>query len=226
MSEAEFLLNHHSGELVVRGADQALLTTLATRLGAPEDLDCGQCPPPAAGEQPLIRPEKPGLIRVAGFLHQSVVDGPGLRSVLFLQGCPIRCPKCRNPQAHDLQSGSLTSLDAVLAELLGPDQPRDGVTISGGEPLAQAEACAELVARVKAAGVHVVVYTGYTYEQLAQLKDPAVRRVLALADVLVDGPFLAALDGQGLAYRGSSNQRVIDLTATRKARALRVLGVD
>lgn len=118
------------------------------------------------------------------------------------------------------------TMDAVLAELLRSDKPRDGVTISGGEPLAQAEPCAELVARIKAAGVHVVVYTGYTYEQLAGSTDPAVRRILELADVVIDGPYVVASHERRLPYRGSSNQRVIDLRATREVGELRLLDVD
>lgn len=100
------------------------------------------------------------------------------------------------------------------------------MTISGGEPFAQAEACAELTARLKAAGIHVAVYTGYTYEQLAQFMDAAVQKILALADVLVDGPYLDALHEEGLAYRGSLNQRVIDLRAIRKVGELHLMQVD
>lgn len=118
------------------------------------------------------------------------------------------------------------TVEAVLAELLRPDLPRDGVTISGGEPLAQAEACAEVLSRLKAAGSHVVVYTGYTCEHLAHSMDSSVKRVLGLADMLVDGPYVAALSGKGIAYRGSSNQRVIDLRATRTVGELRLLHVD
>ncbi len=118
------------------------------------------------------------------------------------------------------------TVEAVLVELLRPDLPRDGVTISGGEPLAQAEACAEVLSRLKAAGSHVVVYTGYTCEHLAHSMDSSVKRVLGLADMLVDGPYVAALSGKGIAYRGSSNQRVIDLRATRTVGELRLLHVD
>lgn len=227
MRETEFKINPHSGEIVVRGADPALLTTLVTQLGRGVDLDCGECPPQVTGQGEIAIPEKPVLVRVAGFVYQSMVDGPGLRSVLFMQGCHIRCSAdCRNSYAQDFRGGTLMTVEAVLAELLRPDLPRDGISISGGEPLAQAQACAELVARLNTAGMHVTIYTGYTFEKLARSNDPAIRRVLALADVMVDGPYVATLHGRGLACRGSSNQRVIDLPATRTAGKLRLLQVD
>ncbi|MDP2936433.1 MAG: 4Fe-4S single cluster domain-containing protein, partial [Dehalococcoidia bacterium] len=226
VTETEFSINPYSGELVVRGADSALLTTLAARLGGTVDLDCGQCPPPQVSQPTRADAEISGMVRVAGFAHQSMVDGPGLRSVLFAQGCPRRCAECRNSHSQNFEAGILMTLDAVLAELLRPDYPRDGVTISGGEPLAQPEACAELAARLKATGIHVAVYTGYTYEEVAWSTDPAVRRVLELADVVIDGPYVVALHERRLPYRGSSNQRVIDLRATREVGELRLLDVD
>lgn len=118
------------------------------------------------------------------------------------------------------------TVDAALDELLRPNEPRDGVTSSGGEPLAQATACAELVSRLKAEGTHATVYTGYTFEQLAPLTNAAVQELMAMADVLVDWAYLAALHEEGLAFRGSSNQRVIDLSATRSTGELRLLQVD
>jgi len=227
VTEIELSVNPHSGELVVRGADPALLTTLVAQLGRGKDLDCGECPLSVTGQSEIAAPETPGLVRVAGFIHQSMVDGPGLRSVLFMQGCHLQCtPYCRNSYIHDSREGTLMTVEAVLGELLRPDLPRDGITISGGEPLRQAQACAELVTRLKIAGMHVVVYSGFTFEKLARSTDPTIRRVLALADVIVDGPFVAALHDRRLAYRGSSNQRIIDLKATRTTGELRLLQVD
>lgn len=226
MRETEFSINPHSGELIVRGADPALLTKLATHLGNGVDLDCGECPPPERSQAATASREAPGLVRVAGFLHQSMVDGPGLRSVVFFQGCARRCTGCRNKHTHSFDGGTIMTTEEVLAELLWPDEVRDGVTVSGGEPFAQAEACAELVGRLNTARTHVVVHTGYTYRQLARSADPAIRKVLALADVIVDGPYVAALHDRELAYRGSSNQRVIDLGLSRRTGKLRLLPVD
>lgn len=226
MRIAELSINPHTGQLVVRGADRSLLATLAAHLGHAVGLDCGECPPPTS-RQSVAESQALGHVRVAGFLHQSMVDGPGLRSVVFMQGCHLRCTAdCRNSHIHHLGRGTLMTMEAVLAELLRPDHPRDGITISGGEPMRQAQACAELVARLKGTGVHVVVYTGYIYEVLLAGDDPWVQWVLTLADMLVDGPYLAALREDGLAYRGSSNQRVIDLGATRSTGELRLLQAD
>ncbi len=227
MRKTEFSINPHSGELVVRGADPALLTALAAHLGNAVDLDCGQCPQPPPGQFPTVEAVARERVRVAGFLHRSVVDGPGLRSVLFMQGGHLQCSAdCRNGHAQDFRRGTLMTVEAVLAELLRPDLPRDGITISGGEPLSQAEACAELVTRLNTAGMHVVVYTGYTLKKLARLADAAIQQVLALANVIVDGPYIPALHERQLAYRGSSNQRVIDLSTTRSTGELRLLQVD
>lgn len=222
MRRTEFSVNPHTGELVVRGADPALLTTLAAHLGRGVDLDCGECPPPVIGQGATATPETPGLIRVAGFLHQSMVDGPGLRSVVFFQGCARRCPGCRNRHTHSFDAGTYMTTNAVLDQLLRVDEPRDGVTISGGEPFSQVQVCAQLVACLKHIGVHVAVYTGYTYEQLARSTGPAVQRVLEQADILVEGRYIAALREERLAYRGSLNQRVIDLSATKSTGELRL----
>lgn len=135
MRETEFSINPHTGELIVRGADPALLTALASHLGRGVDLDCGECPPPVIDQGGIALPEPMGLVRVAGFHHQSMVDGPGLRSVVFFQGCARGCPGCRNRHTHSFVGRILMPIDAVVAELLRPDQPRDGVTISGGEPV-------------------------------------------------------------------------------------------
>lgn len=115
------------------------------------------------------------------------------------------------------------TVSELVAELIRADIARDGVTLSGGEPLAQPEACAKIVTHLKDAGIHVVVYSGFIYEDIVRAEDPAIDRVLALADVLVDGPFVVALRDESLAYRGSSNQRVIDLTNTRQTGRLRLL---
>ena len=114
----------------------------------------------------------------------------------------------------------------LLTELLRFDIPRDGVTLSGGDPFAQPQACAEIVARIKDIGIHTIVYTGFTYEELLRAGDPAINKVLIFADVLIDGPFVAKLRDESLAYRGSSNQRVIDLVNTRQTGNLFLLDWD
>lgn len=147
-------------------------------------------------------------LQLAGILPESVVDGPGLRRVLFVQGCPHHCPGCHNPETWDIGAGTAVDTADIL-EMAGWPGLVSGVTFSGGEPFGQADALGELAAALKARGFHLMAYTGYTWEQLQELADPSVQRFLAALDLLVDGPFLQELRTGGLAFRGSSNQRII-----------------
>jgi anaerobic ribonucleoside-triphosphate reductase activating protein len=157
--------------------------------------------------------------RLAGVVRESIVDGPGLRFTVFFQGCPHHCPGCHNQSTLDFEGGTEASVGQVLDEI-AKNPLLGGVTLSGGEPFAQPEALAALAEGVKARGLHLVVYSGYTYEglsALAQGDNPdseAIRRVLGLADWLVDGPFLQEKRDLRLAFRGSGNQRIINLPAT------------
>ena len=153
-------------------------------------------------------------LRIAGVVGDSIVDGPGLRLTVFTQGCPHRCPGYHNPQTHDFAGG----YDAEVEELF--EQYREnpllrGVTLSGGEPFCQPEPLAELARLVHGAGGDVFCYTGYTYEQLLGLDDPAVAALLREVDVLIDGPYLEAQRDLTLLFRGSANQRLLDLPRTR-----------
>lgn len=155
-------------------------------------------------------------LRIAGTISDSIVDGPGIRYVIFTQGCPHHCPGCHNPQTHDFAGGKEADLEQILREI---DQHRmlSGVTFSGGEPFCQAEALVPLAEALKARNLHLMVYTGYLFEQLQKMEDPAVQKLLSLADVLVDGPFILEQRNLTLQYRGSENQRVIDLVKTRQS---------
>ena len=149
-------------------------------------------------------------LRVARIFHGSVVDGPGRRSVVQVQGCPIRCPACYVPHTHDPAGGVALPVGAVAAAALDPaGAPRDGVTVSGGEPFAQPDGLAALLRALRREDVHTVVYSGSTLEALRRRPEPAVAEALRLTDVLVDGPFVAALAGDAGEWRGSRNQRVI-----------------
>lgn len=155
-------------------------------------------------------------MRIANTVNDSIVDGHGLRFAVFTQGCPHRCPGCHNPQTHDPAGGREESLEALIA---GLDQNplAAGLTLSGGEPFYQAADCARLAAMAHARGKTVWTYTGYTYEQILHKNDPDWNALLAETDVLVDGPFLEKEQSYELHFRGSRNQRLIDVAASRRA---------
>ena len=157
-------------------------------------------------------------IRLFGTVADSIVDGPGLRYAVFVQGCSHHCPGCHNPESHDPAGGELRAIDDVMDEITA-NGLITGVTLTGGDPFDQAAPSAELARRVKAAGYDLWTYTGYRYEDLVERAkgDANVRTLLDLSDVLVDGPFVESQKSLLLAWRGSANQRVIDLTATRRA---------
>ncbi len=153
-------------------------------------------------------------LRISGVIPESIVDGPGFRYAVFTQGCPHHCPGCHNPQTHDFEGGYLVEVDELVREM--EENPLlAGVTFSGGEPFCQPEPLCEFARQVKARGKNVMVYSGYTLEQLLEKgqKEPAVIELLHLADWLVDGPYIEALRDLTLEFRGSSNQRIIDLPA-------------
>ena len=151
-------------------------------------------------------------LRISGLVEESIVDGPGLRFVVFTQGCPHHCPGCHNPQTHDFDGGFMISVDKILA-MFDEDPLLSGMTFSGGEPFCQPGPLCELAAAVKARGKHVLIYSGYTFEQLQEMaaQQPEVERLLKLCDTLVDGPFIEELKDLDLLFRGSSNQRIIEL---------------
>ncbi len=157
----------------------------------------------------------PEPLRIAGIQQDSIVDGPGIRYVIFTQGCPHHCPGCHNPQTHDPKGGREADVHRILSQIAA-NPLASGVTFSGGEPFWQAEALVLVAEEVKKLGKHLMIYTGYLYEQLADSGEPGVRRLLELADLLVDGPFVMEKRDLTLPYRGSSNQRVIDLLKTRE----------
>ena len=153
-------------------------------------------------------------IRIAGITNDSVVDGLGIRLTVFTQGCPHHCPGCHNPQSHDFEGGEVYDTDAIL-EMAQDNFLLDGITLSGGEPFAQAEACAEIAKGAHAIGLNVWCYTGYTYEALLN-NNAAFRSLLENIDILVDGPFILEQRTLDAKFRGSSNQRIIDVPASLK----------
>ncbi|MCF0234942.1 MAG: anaerobic ribonucleoside-triphosphate reductase activating protein [Thermoguttaceae bacterium] len=161
-------------------------------------------------------------LRVAGFAQDSIVDGPGLRYVVFTQGCPRSCPGCHNPQTHDPNGGEETTTEAVFTQIAS-NPLLDGVTISGGEPFMQAVAVADLVQKIQKLGLTVGVYTGYTWEELMGANNPAWNALLAGIDFLVDGPYIQEKRDWALKFAGSSNQRYIDVKKSLAAGELAVI---
>ena len=147
-------------------------------------------------------------IRIAGFETDSIVDGPGFRLAVFTQGCPHHCPGCHNPETHDFSAGQEVDTDRII-EKMRDDPLLDGLTLSGGEPFCQPEPCRVLAEAAHAQGLNVWAYSGYTFDQL--LEKPEVRPLLEAVDVVVDGPFLLAQRTLELRFRGSKNQRLIDV---------------
>lgn len=155
-------------------------------------------------------------MRIANWISDSIVDGPGLRLTVFTQGCPHRCPGCHNPETWDPAGGREVPLEELEA-LLAADPLLQGLTLSGGEPFLQAGDCASLARRARRRGLDVWTYTGYRYEDLVEAGRADWEALLAATDVLVDGPFLQAQKSYAALFRGSDNQRLIDLRQTRAA---------
>ena len=149
-------------------------------------------------------------MRIAGSIQDSIVDGPGFRFVVFMQGCEMRCEGCHNPGTWDMDGGAETTTDELIAEMRS-NPMTDGLTLTGGEPFLQAEECATLAAAARESGLNVWAYSGYTFEELLARAgtEPSVMRLLELTDVLVDGPFNLAERTLSLKWRGSKNQRII-----------------
>ena len=159
----------------------------------------------------------PDTLRLYGLVTDSVVDGPGFRTAIFMQGCPHACPGCHNPDSHPMEGGTVWTLDDIERKFAN-NPLLSGITLTGGEPFMQAEGCAELARRAHGKGLTVWTYTGYTYERLLEKArtQPEIAALLSQIDVLVDGPFILGLRSLDLNFYGSSNQRSIDLVKTGK----------
>ena len=154
-------------------------------------------------------------IRIAGIVEDSIVDGRGIRMAVFVQGCPHHCPGCHNPQTHDFAGGTIDDTDRIF-EAFRENPLYRGITFSGGEPFCQPKPLKALADRVHGIKKDVTVYTGWTYEALCAMHDTDVDALLSVCDVLVDGPFIEAQRDPELLFRGSANQRLIDMNRTRE----------
>ena len=158
-------------------------------------------------------------ISVAGVIGDSITDGPGIRMTVFVQGCPHHCEGCHNPETHPFAGGEPCSAGELLQKI-DKNPLLSGVTLSGGEPFCQAAALLPLAEGVRARGLELAAYSGWTYEQLLeQGGDKAA--LLRLCHVLVDGPFVLAERSLSLRFRGSKNQRILDVQRSlREGRAV------
>jgi anaerobic ribonucleoside-triphosphate reductase activating protein len=150
------------------------------------------------------------MIRVGGIEKESIVDGPGFRYVVFVQGCDFRCPGCHNERLQTFEGGRETPVGELLRDIMA-NPLLDGLALSGGDPFTQAEVCASLAEKVRALGLSVVTFTGHLWEDIFSSGRKDWLRLVAATDILVDGPFITALRDIDLRFRGSSNQRLINV---------------
>lgn len=168
------------------------------------------------------------LIRLASKLQKdSIVDGEGIRAVIWTQGCPHHCPSCHNPETWDYQGGFSCDIEELKEEINSLDD-EVGVTFSGGDPFEQAEACCELAKYIHSVKLNVWCYTGYTYEQLLKKAqtDINIKNFLEEIDILVDGPFVLKLKSYDVKFRGSKNQRLINVKKSLKSGKVVLYDID
>ena len=150
-------------------------------------------------------------ISILDIVEDTTVDGPGFRTTVYCAGCPNHCPGCHNPQSWDMANGREVDVEDILDTILA--DPFADVTFSGGDPMFQPVGFAALAKAVKArSGKNIWCYTGYLFEDL--LKNVQQKELLEYIDVLVDGRFVEVLKDESLRFRGSSNQRIIDVQAS------------
>lgn len=147
-------------------------------------------------------------VRTSGIIQESIVDGIGLRYVVFFQGCPHNCRGCQNPQTHSFSGGIFVDVDKIINDVVS-NPLLDGITLSGGEPLCYPRQCCIIAKEVRKYGKTVWMYSGYTFEEIMQHYHRSI--LMHNIDVLVDGPFVYEQRDLNLRFRGSTNQRIIDV---------------
>ena len=156
------------------------------------------------------------MLRILHIVEGTSVDGPGLRTSIYMAGCNHHCPGCHNPASWNPQGGEERTLDELMQVIAYNEAP---VTLSGGDPLQQPEGTRALISRIKhELGYNVWCYTGYTWEEI--VNDPKLFKVVQELDVLVDGPFKMAERDISLRFCGSRNQRLIDVQRTLASGAI------
>ncbi len=156
-------------------------------------------------------------LRLYGTATDSIVDGPGLRYTVFVQGCSHACSGCHNPESQPYEGGTVKKVDDLVGEILA-NKLIQGVTLSGGEPLDQSAGILDLARKLSENDIPLWLYTGYLIEDVAKGRpDERAREVVSLCEVVVDGPFVETMHSYDLSWRGSSNQRLVDVQASKKA---------
>ena len=153
------------------------------------------------------------IIDISGFAPNSITDGPGLRFTVFCQGCIHNCPGCHNPETHPFGTGEKYRVEDIY-KIIKKDPLVKGVTFSGGEPFCQREAFCRLAQLLKADGYEIAAYTGFLFEDLIKDKADAKYKLLEYLDILIDGPFILAQRSLDAGFKGSLNQRVINVPAS------------
>ncbi len=164
-------------------------------------------------------------IKIAGTVDDSIVDGEGYRFTIFTQGCPHNCPGCHNPQTHDINKGKWADADDLIKRIR-QNPLLSGVTFSGGEPFLQPLPLIYIAEHVHALNLDLTVYTGYTLEELQNMHNTAIDKLLSLTDILIDGRFLLEQRDLTLTFRGSRNQRIIDMNASRQQNKITLKSFD
>jgi anaerobic ribonucleoside-triphosphate reductase activating protein len=220
VTEITWILDEMTGDLLVEGLmPENAPTLVGDLLPLARELYCAVPRevlhlPPATPEE-IVRST---CVRIAGFYHNSLIEGPGRRSTVKFQGCTTACRGCIARDTWDRQAGYMVPVDRLADALLDSSFDRDGVSILGGEPFLQPEGLWAVAQELRVQGCpQILVYSGYTYEHLLRMaqRRPAIAAVLNDADILVDGPYVAALADHAGPWTGSGNQRVINLVATR-----------
>ncbi len=220
MTDVTFFLDGETGNLILETSDRfprELLREVTDLIGLGRVLGCAKpldlLPPPPVAVSGLAEAVS---VRVHGYYHNSLIEGPGRRSCVLLSGCDLGRRGCWVPHLHPISSGSLVPVDQLADALLDSRYQRDGVSIAGGEPFLQPAGLLTLVCALReGACPHILVYTGHRYEDLlarARL-EPEVGAVLDSIDMLIDGPYIEALASSAGPWTGSGNRRVLDMAA-------------
>jgi len=217
MAEIIFILEPDTGRVTVESSQVSakIAKEISKDLGQGINLNCAR--PVVDIEKSLVEITSQSSETVSAaesihlyqIYHHSTVDGPGRRSVVQVAGCSIRCAGCYVPETHERANGKLTSIKNIVEEIDKKSGEHDGVTILGGEPFDQPENLLILVENLKAKNYHLVIYSGYTLEDLLVRDSENISRILDKTDLLIDGAFVRELATNSGEYRGSSNQRLI-----------------